>query len=121
MANILVIEDEALVLEILQIMLESGGYDVLTASNGEIGMELCRREKIDLVILMPEKGGIEVIAELQKDMPNIKIIAITGGGRMGDLNFLEYSEILGATRSLHKPIRRSKLLETVSDVLGNRA
>ena len=121
MAHIVIIDDEDIVLKSLQAMLESGGHEVLTASNGEIGIELCRREKTDLVItdlLMPEKGGIEVIVGLQKDMPNIKIIAITGGGQMGDLIFLKHAEMLGAARSLEKPILRQELLKAVDEVLG---
>ena len=121
MARIVVIEDEDIVLRSLQGMLESGGHDVLAATNGEIGIELCHREKVDLVItdlLMPKKGGIEVIVQIQKDMPGIKVIAISGGGRMGDLNFLEHAEMLGASRSLEKPVTREELLEAVDGVLG---
>ena len=43
MARIVVIDDEEIVLKALQSMLESGGHEVLTASNGEIGIELCHR------------------------------------------------------------------------------
>ncbi|MCZ6632691.1 MAG: response regulator, partial [bacterium] len=69
MARILVIDDEEPIQLAVQAMLGKENHEILTASNGEIGLELLRTEPFDLIItdiLMPEKGGIEVIAEIQK-------------------------------------------------------
>ena len=66
---------------------------------------------------MPEKGGIEVIAEIQKTKPEIKIIAMSAGGARGDLNFLEHAQLLGAAAVLQKPFEREELLDLVNEVL----
>jgi len=62
--------------------LKNEGYEVITARDGREGVNLYRKESMDLVIAnvnMPEKSGPELIFELQKDFPDVKIIAISGG------------------------------------------
>ncbi len=120
MARILVIDDEEPIQFAVQIMLQKENHEILTASNGEIGLELLRNEPFDLVItdiLMPEKGGIEVIAEIQKTKPEVKIIAMSAGGARGDLNFLEHAQLLGAEAVLQKPFEREEILDLVKEVL----
>jgi len=82
-ACILVIEDDVQVRALLKKLLESEGYTVLEAENGNIGIRLYHENSVDVVItdlIMPEKEGIETIRELRKIAPQIKIIAISGGG-----------------------------------------
>jgi DNA-binding response OmpR family regulator len=67
---------------------------------------------------MPEKEGIETMREVQKSFPQVKIIAMSGGGRMGKLDFLPMAESFGAQRTLAKPFERKELLETVRAVLA---
>tara|TARA_B100000315_G_C14026067_1_gene341040 strand:- start:122 stop:496 length:375 start_codon:yes stop_codon:yes gene_type:complete len=120
LARILVIDDEEPIQFAVQIMLQKENHEILTASNGEIGLELLRNEPFDLVItdiLMPEKGGIEVIAEIQKTKPEVKIIAMSAGGARGDLNFLEHAQLLGAEAVLQKPFEREEILDLVKEVL----
>jgi CheY-like chemotaxis protein len=66
---------------------------------------------------MPEKEGIETIRELRKLRPDIKIIAISGGGRTGDLDYLELAKDLGAKRALTKPFKREEVLSAVTATL----
>jgi DNA-binding NarL/FixJ family response regulator len=66
---------------------------------------------------MPEKEGIETIIELTKEYPNIKIIAISGGGRLDAESYLHLAKMSGAQRTLTKPIEREKLLKTVRELL----
>ncbi len=67
-------------------MLQKEGYETISASDGQIAMKLCRENPADVVItdiIMPEKEGIETIVELKREFPGIKIIAMSGGGRIG--------------------------------------
>jgi CheY-like chemotaxis protein len=118
---ILVIDDEESVRAVLRQMLEKEGYKVEEAPDGAIGMSLLQDRPIDLIItdlFMPEKEGIETMREVQKSFPQVKIIAMSGGGRMGKLDFLPMAESFGAQRTLAKPFERKELLEAVRAVLA---
>lgn len=121
MARILIIDDEDQFRHMLRQMLERAGYEVSEATDGEKGLKFFRQESADLVItdiFMPEKEGIETIFELKRDFPNVKIIAISGGGRLGGLQYLRAAENAGADQSLVKPFEREELLQAVQDVLA---
>jgi CheY-like chemotaxis protein len=116
MARILVIDDDVLVLDMLYESLTREGYDVLRASNGEEGLRLYRKEPVDLIItdlFMPEKEGIETIIELRQDFPDVKIIAISGGGRIGTKDYLQMAKIFGVQRTFTKPVAREQLLAAI--------
>jgi len=119
---ILVIDDEQPVRAVLRQMLEKAGYRVEEAPNGAVGMNLLRSHPIDLIItdlFMPEKEGIETMMAVRKDFPQVKIIAMSGGGRMGRLDLLPMAESFGAQRTLVKPFERKELLEAVTAVLAH--
>ncbi len=121
MTRILIIDDEAPVRDLLRQMLEKEGYEVVEAREGDIGIRLFRENPADLIItdiLMPEKEGIETILELRKVFPQVKIIAISGGGRMRNLDVLPVAKAFGAVRTLAKPFERKELLEAVRAVLA---
>jgi len=121
MARILVIDDEAPVRDILRQILEREGHEVVDAPEGAIGLKLFYENPTDLIItdiLMPEKEGIEIILELRKTAPGVKIIAISGGGRTGKLDVLPIAKSFGALRTLAKPFERQELLAVVREVLG---
>ena len=116
MARILVIDDDEQVLDMLYESLTREGYDVLRASNGEEGLRLYRKEPVDLIItdlFMPEKEGIETIIELRQDFPDVKIIAISGGGRIGTKDYLQMAKIFGVQRTFTKPVAREQLLDAI--------
>ena len=95
MARILIIDDDEQVRRYLRKILEAQGHEVVAASDGKLGIELCREEPTDLIItdiFMPEKEGLETIGELRRDYPDVKIIAISGGGRTGNLDFLPLAD-----------------------------
>jgi len=77
---ILCIDDEATGLMVRKILLESQGYEVLTASSGPEGLELFVAHPIEAVVLdysMPGMNGGQVAAELKRLNPNIKILLLT--------------------------------------------
>ena len=120
-ARILIIDDEVQIREMLGQMLSREGYEVVHAADGKVGMSVCREQHIDLIItdiIMPEKDGIEMILELRHDFPNLKVIAISGGGRLGPDGYLEMAQKLGASRTFFKPFNRREILDAVKDLLS---
>jgi CheY-like chemotaxis protein len=106
-------------------VLERAGYDVAEACDGAQAMVRFRQVEPDLIItdmLMPEKDGIEVIQELKKHSPKVRIIAMSGGGPTEPelrLPTLKAAQYLGAARTLAKPFDVPCLLETVAEVLAD--
>ena len=120
MARILVIDDDEQVLDMLYESLTREGYDVLRASNGEQGLRLYRQKPVDLIItdiIMPEKEGIETIIELRRDFPDVKIIDMSGGGRIGTKDYLHLAKIFGVQRTFTKPVAREQLLDAIKALL----
>jgi CheY-like chemotaxis protein len=121
--RILVIDDEEFMRQIIQEMLEMEGYVVETAANGRKGLQLYLKEPHDLVvtdIFMPEMEGLETIRELHRRSPNVKVIAISGGGERGMVSFLSHAKRFGALRALEKPFSREDLITTVRDLLAQQ-
>ena len=120
MASILIIEDDDQFRAMLLEMLKLAGYEVEEASNGKEGIKLYIENPKDLVvtdIIMPEQEGIETIIELRRSFPDVKIIAISGGGRITAKDHLRIAKDLGAIQTLPKPFGREKLLKAIREVL----
>jgi YesN/AraC family two-component response regulator len=123
MATIYVFDDEASILLMIKKMLEKAGHEVSTALNGREGMELFNNKKPDLLItdiLMPEKEGLETIMELRKKYPDLKIIAISGGGRFGPEGYLPGAKLLGADLVFQKPLIQKEFIEAISSLLNEK-
>lgn len=122
MARILIIDDDSQFRVMVRKMLEVAGYNnIEEAADGDIGMKLFRQHPFDLVltdIVMSGKEGIEIIMELTRDYPGIKIIAMSGGGKIGPESYLEMAMHLGANRTLAKPFQQSELVDTVRELLN---
>jgi DNA-binding NtrC family response regulator len=121
MSKILVIDDDPMVRKAIERILDRKGYDVVMADDGRRGLKLFEREQPDLVItdiIMPEREGIETIRAIQKIRPGAKIIAISGGGRVGNVDFLTLAAKLGAREIIAKPFDPSELTRSVSRCLG---
>ena len=121
MATILVIDDEEMVRATLRLALEAAGHRILEASNGDEGLQLLDTHEIDLTItdiIMPEKEGIETIIGIRRRQPDARIIAISGGSRSQDIDFLRIAERLGAVHSLAKPFSPQMLLELVEAAMA---
>ena len=124
MKRILVIDDEELVRFCLSEILYTEGYEVVKAENGTQGVALQKAQPFDVIItdmFMPEKGGLETIIELKHDFPELKIIAISGGGPARNLNYLRLAELYGADMILTKPFTRNELIWSVNTCLPKAA
>jgi len=120
MARILVVDDEKIVRYSVRTALELHQHDVAEAENGADAMMLMRDDKFDLVvtdILMPVKEGIQTILEIKASLPEMKIIAITGGGRASSQLYSDAARILGADDVLLKPFTSEDLARSVDNCL----
>jgi CheY-like chemotaxis protein len=121
--SILVIDDDENIRLLLRAILEPEGYRVLEASDGDKGVKEYQKNPADLVItdlIMPGKEGIETIRDLRREFPDVKIIAVSGGGRIGPDSYLKMAKGVGALCTLSKPIDRSGLLDAVKEVMEMR-
>lgn len=117
--NILVIDDEIDIREILRIQLESLGYKVITANDGESGLKLFNEYKndIDLVLLdiiMPNLSGDKTFYKLKEIDSNVKVIILSGYGSEDRINALLNEGVLDF---LQKPMRIAKLSKALNDIL----
>jgi len=122
MTRVLVVDDDSQMRELLGLVLQRKGYDVKTAMDGSVAVKLQKEKAFDLIItdiIMPEKEGLETIMEIRRIYPQIKIIAISGGGRHRPDVYLDLAEQLGANRILTKPFGSSEILSAVSDLVGH--
>jgi len=89
--KILLIEDEEIMLNLLQRKLTQENYEVLIARDGQEGLEVMEKELPDLVLLdiiMPKKGGFEVMEEMGKipKLKNIPVIIVSNSGQPVELD-----------------------------------
>lgn len=120
-ARILVIDDEPSVRDMLVKMLRCEGYDVDAAEDGRAGMRRFHEHPAALVItdvLMPEQEGLETLMQLRHTGLPVKVLVISGGGRVGAEAYLSSAQTLGADAILAKPFGRAELLEKVSALLS---
>jgi CheY-like chemotaxis protein len=123
MARILVIEDDPDIRNLCKRILEQAGHHVTEAPDGSVGTKLYRDQRHDLIItdiIMPEKEGIETIMELRRDFPEVRIVAISGGGQATpSFTCLQVAKRLGAANTLAKPFSKQELLAAVAEALGS--
>jgi CheY-like chemotaxis protein len=126
--KVLVIDDERDSRDTTSAALRAAGYDVVAAKNGDEGLSKVRADNstFDLVItdiLMPEKDGLETIAELKAEFPKVRIIAMTGGGLVvkSTGRLLAAAEQIGADALLMKPFTTRALYRKVASTLTARS
>ncbi|MCL1981353.1 MAG: response regulator [Proteobacteria bacterium] len=117
--RILVIDDDDQMRVLLRQVMEWAGHEVIEAANGREGVQKFRKQPADLVItdlIMPEQEGLETISSLKKEYPDLKIIAISGGGRIGPEAYLPAAQELGANKVFSKPFDVRELAETIKEL-----
>ena len=117
--RVLVIDDNEDARTLIQLALRAEGFDVSTASNGTGVSQRVQEFGAAIVItdiVMPERDGIETIAELRRDFPAVKIIAISGAVAMTGFDYLAVPRELGAERVLRKPFNLDELISAVREL-----
>lgn len=117
--KILVIDDDAMVRRMVGRVLASEGHDVVSAENGRRGMAAVHQQRPQIVVtdlIMPEQEGMETIVAIRRDNPDTKIIAMSGGVAVGNIDLLKMAQLLGADDVIEKPFRARDLLDRVRAV-----
>jgi DNA-binding response OmpR family regulator len=115
--KVLIVDDDEGLIEILHDELQSEGYDVLTATNGDAGMEAFRSQRPSLVVLdikMPGLGGKQVLRNMKKEYPSVKVVMLTAHGDIGSAS---ECRALGADDFVEKPYELGDLLASLRYVL----
>lgn len=121
MTRILLVDDDDHFRRMLLTTLEKMGHEVLEARNGKEALILCETGQPSLLLLdifMPEKDGLETIAELRKMVPPHKVIAMSGGSRGSATDYLKLAKRLGATSTLNKPFTTEELSAAITAALA---
>ena len=120
-ARILVVDDEPDCISIIQCRLEWCHHEVITAANGEEGLQTAEKEKPDLILLdtnMPVMNGQEMLERLRKhpilkDTPVIMVTALC------EKHDIAAASALGVEDYVTKPIDFASLIEKISNILGS--
>lgn len=117
--TILLVDDDAEVIDAIRVVLESKGYRVVVARDGNAGLAAAERENPDLIVLdmmMPKKSGFLVLEKLRTRpggmIPTIMVTANEGSRHRA------YAEFLGVKDYLRKPFAIEKLVRSIEKVLG---
>jgi len=117
MVRILVIDDHTEFLGVLRKSLELMGHEVVCASDGRAGLRsFFKGPAFDLVItdvVMPEMEGLETLLALKRHSPGLKVVVMSGGGRVSPDEYLQIAVKLGADRTLKKPFSHQELRTVV--------
>jgi len=122
--RILVIDDEPTALDLLRRILEMSGYEVLAAANGLEGVELFRQQPCDLVItdmVMPVKDGLQTILDLRGFVPDLPVIAISGGGTISKERYLAVAGYLDRVITIAKPFSIEEITGAVENLLQDQS
>lgn len=122
MPRILVIDDDQDIRTLLRTALERTGHEVVEASNGLEGVRRWREVRPDLVItdlMMPGKDGLDMVFEMVSLAPDVRVIAMTGGGWKEAIDRLHDARLFGAVRTVAKPFTLSEMVRIVGEVLAS--
>jgi DNA-binding response OmpR family regulator len=117
--RVLLVDDDPEIIESMRTVLESKGYEILVARDGNQGLLMAERENPDLVVLdmmMPKRSGFLVLERLRRSHPvPMRVIMITAneGSR-----HKAYAEMLGVDDYIRKPFAMDRLLDSVQRLVG---
>ena len=124
MARILVADDEEQVRLYVALLAESMGHSVDAVCDGRGAIEKARQERFDLVItdiMMPQGDGLEVVMTIRREMPHVKLLAISGYGLEDQplqLEYLTAASKLGNATTLRKPFTPAEFEKAVRRLIG---
>lgn len=119
--KIMVVDDEPYIARVIKFKLEQEGYTVISANDGQSGLQKIKEEKPDLVLLdvmMPGLSGYEVCQRIKEDaeLAGIPVVILTAKGQERDR---EQGLTMGASDYITKPFSPNRLLELVKSMIGD--
>lgn len=122
MATVLLVDDEVSVREMVSEVIRQCGHKVVTAGSVAEARGYFTSQKIDLVVtdlVMPEQSGIDLILEFKQIKPNVKVLAISGGGGItGRFDYLPIASLVGAGAILKKPFSINEFSKKLEELLS---
>lgn len=119
--KILLVDDEEAIRKMVRAILGEDHYDFAESSNGLEAQVLLDKQPFDLVIsdvIMPDCDGIELVMAIRRKLPEVKVIIMSGGGRVRAGHYLDLAGKLGASRVFEKPFDTSALRKAVQELLS---
>jgi CheY-like chemotaxis protein len=123
MPGVLIVEDDKELREMLKLSLLRRNFTVLEAENGKTAITHFKPLITDIVVtdlIMPEEDGLKVVIKLRELKPSIKIIAISGGGKVGPGSYLNLAKALGADAIYSKPFSINDLITKIEQLLDTK-
>ena len=120
MNKILLVDDDDEFRRMLRLTLVRLGYEVIEARNGREALHLQRVAENEVMItdlIMPDQEGLETIMAFRREFPAVRIIAMSGGGRINATDFLNMAKLFGASQTLTKPFSNPELTMALEAVL----
>ncbi len=121
MSRILVVDDDAVVRKSIRATLEAAGHESVEACDGEAGLEVLQKNKIDLAIVdiwMPNVDGLNFLRQLPEEFQEIPVIMISGGGTGATLEQATTMALVrGASEVLFKPFEPDELTALIDKLL----
>jgi DNA-binding NtrC family response regulator len=117
MLRILIVDDDELFRPMLRATLLKMGHHVREADDGDQAMLQFEQEPADVLItdiILPGKEGLEIIGMFKGRFPELKVIAISGAGRVVETNYLKLATAEGADAVLEKPFSKEQLAEVLA-------
>lgn len=121
--KVCVVDDNDDVRRLLIRVVEKIGFDVVGAANGHAALVALQAGDTDVLvtdIVMPDVEGIELIRNVRRQFPDVRILAISGGGKIDGESYLHLAKELGADECLTKPFSCAELSATVISLAGQR-
>ena len=118
--TILVVEDNDQMRSLMRHILLKEGYAVIEAPNGVEATQIFGKTSVDLMItdiIMPGKEGFETIIDMKEELPQAKVIAVSGGSMTNPEEYLRSARMLGADITLAKPFTHDQLVDAVRSLL----
>jgi CheY-like chemotaxis protein len=114
--RLLVVDDNDDMRQSMKRLLEHFGYEVRVAQDGRHALETQRQAPSDVLItdiFMPDTDGLETINQFREAFPDMKIIAMSGGGASLEADYLSTASVVGADAVLRKPFSKESLLQAL--------
>jgi len=124
MSKFLLVEDNEELLEVQAAYLEAHGHEVRLARHGREALRVLHRETVDIIVtdvIMPEMDGFETIMEVRRLRPQLPIIVVSGGGRVGATDYLNMAKSMGANAAMIKPVAPAALLAEARFLIEQQA
>jgi DNA-binding NtrC family response regulator len=119
--KILLVDDEEALRKMVRVILGDESYEFFEAVNGRDAQNLLAKETFDLIItdvIMPDCDGIELVMSVRRQLPDLKVIVLSGGGRVRASHYLDLAGKLGAAKVFEKPFDPAALRRAVEELLS---